>query len=163
MGMDVQEAIRRSINTEKNAMYFYRKCAQHIRDTGARRVFELLEREEREHAGLFYRYYRHEDIPSLDAYLDSPPDNGSVCIATLEKLVRDDFCEKRALELAMEKELELQQSLLKTALAIEEPAVRSVFEQNAQETYNHYLLIEAEYVRMMRMVDESDMDTYVRE
>ena len=34
---------------------------------------------------------------------------------------------------------------------------------NAHETHNHYLLIEAEYSRIMGMVDESDMDTFVRE
>jgi hypothetical protein len=41
--------------------------------------------------------------------------------------------------------------------------VRSVFELNAKETHNHYLLIESEYARLMGMVHESDMDIYVRE
>ena len=43
------------------------------------------------------------------------------------------------------------------------PDVRAVFELNARETHNHYEMIESEYARVMTMVHESDMDTYVRE
>lgn len=45
----------------------------------------------------------------------------------------------------------------------DDPQIRAVYELNAKETHNHYLMIEAEYARIMKMVDESDMDTFVRE
>ena len=37
------------------------------------------------------------------------------------------------------------------------------FERMAQETENHYAIIESEYAHMMGMVHETDIDTYVRE
>jgi hypothetical protein len=44
-----------------------------------------------------------------------------------------------------------------------DPEVKAVYELNVRETHNHYLLIESEYARIMKMVHESDMDIYVRE
>ncbi|MBI5484228.1 MAG: ferritin, partial [Deltaproteobacteria bacterium] len=77
MSIDVQEAVKRSIQTEKNAMSFYQLGAQKMKNPDARRVFETLAKEEREHASHFYKIYTGTDIPSLEAFLDSPPDNES--------------------------------------------------------------------------------------
>jgi len=63
----------------------------------------------------------------------------------------------------MVKEQQLEEALLKMAGQIADPDVKAVFEMNARETHNHYLMIESEYARLMGMVHESDMDTYVRE
>ena len=63
----------------------------------------------------------------------------------------------------MEKELGLEKTLRETAEKIAAPEARAIFELNARETRNHYELIEAEYARLMGMVHESDIDTYVRE
>jgi len=67
------------------------------------------------------------------------------------------------MELAMEKELSLEKTLRETAAKIALPEVRAIFELNATETHNHYELIESEYAKIMGMVHESDMDTFVRE
>src|SRR5664279_1542472 len=77
MSIDVQEAIKRSIQTEKNAMNFYQLGAVQMKNQNARKTFEFLAREEREHAGQFYKIYKGSDIPSLDVFLDTPPDNES--------------------------------------------------------------------------------------
>jgi len=163
MSIDVQEAVKRSIQTEKNAMNFYQVGAQQMNDTEARRTFELLAREEREHAGHFYRIYQGNDIPSLDAFLDAPPDNESSWMASISRIMGKDFTEQKAMELAMEREQNLEQTLLETAARFDDAGVRAVYELNARETHNHYLMIESEYARLMRMVHETDMDTYVRE
>jgi len=163
MDINLQEAIKRSIQTEKNAMNFYQLGARQMKDPDARRIFETLAREEREHAGHFYKVYRGGDIPSLDAFLDTPADNESSWISALSGLIAADFNEQKALELAMDKEQRLEEALLEASAKIDEGDVRAVFEMNAHETHNHYLLIEAEYSRIMGMVDETDMDTYVRE
>ncbi|MBL0225416.1 MAG: ferritin family protein [Geobacteraceae bacterium] len=163
MSIDVQEAIKRSIQTEKNAMNFYQLGALRMKNPEARKTFEVLAREEREHAGQFFKIYTGGDIPSLDAFLDTPPDNESSWMASITRLVDGEFSEQKAMELAMEREKNLEEALLETAAKIEEPAVKSIFELNAKETHNHYLLIESEYARIMGMVHESDMDTYVRE
>lgn len=160
---DVQEAIRLSIQTEKNAMNFYQLAAQQMKNPDARRIFETLAREEREHAAQFHAIYTGNDIPSLAPFLDTPPDNTSVWMSSIAHSVADDFTEKKALELAMEREIHLEETLLETAAKIEDGRVRAVFELNAKETRNHYLMIESEYARIMGMVHESDMDTFVRE
>jgi hypothetical protein len=41
--------------------------------------------------------------------------------------------------------------------------VRAVFDRMAEETETHYAIIESEYARIMGMVHETDIDTYVRE
>ena len=163
MSMNVQEAIKRSIQTEKNAMNFYQLGARQMKNQDARMTFEMLAREEREHAGQFFKIYTGTEIPSLDAFLDSPIDNESSWMASITRLVDSEFTEQKALELAMEREKNLEETLLETAARISDAAVKSVFELNARETHNHYLLIESEYARIMGMVHESDMDTYVRE
>lgn len=163
MSIDVQAAIKRSIQTEKNAMNFYQLGARQMKNQEARKTFELLAREEREHAGQFYKIYSGPDIPFLDAFLDLPPDNESSWMISITRLIDSDFSEQKALELAMDREKNLEEALLDTAAKISNPEVRAVFELNAKETHNHYLLIESEYARIMGMVHETDMDIYVRE
>jgi len=81
----------------------------------------------------------------------------------LAKVIDADFNEQKALEMAMEKELGLEKTLRETAEKIAVPEVKAIFELNARETHNHYELIESEYAKLMGMVHESDMDTFVRE
>jgi rubrerythrin len=163
MSIDVREAIKRSLQTEKNAMLFYQYGAQQFRDAGAKRTFEILSKEEREHAGHFYRIYPGDDIPSLDAFLDSPSDSETGWIASVSRSCGADFTEQKAMEVALEKERNLEEALREMAGKIRDPEVRAVYELNVRETHNHYLLIESEYARIMGMVHESDMDIFVRE
>ena len=163
MSINVQEAIKRSIQTEKNAMNFYQLAASEMKDADAIRTFQILAREEREHAGQFFAIYSGNDIPSLDAFLNEAPDNASIWLSSIRQAIAGDFKEKQALELAMEREKNLEEALIETASKIEDSKVRAVFELNARETHNHYLMIESEYARIMGMVHEQDMDIYVRE
>jgi len=163
MGIDVQEAVKRSIQTEKNAMNFYQLGAQKMKDPAARRVFDLLAKEEREHAGHFYKIYTGTDIPSLEAFLDLPPDNESSWVSTISRLISEDFNEQKAMESALEREKNLEKSLLEMAAVVQDAQIRAVYELNAKETRHHYEMIESEYARLMGMVHESDMDTFVRE
>ena len=161
--IDVQSAVKRALQTEKNAMNFYQLGARQMRNTDARRVFELLAREERGHARQFYDIYPGGDIPSFDSFMDSPADHESTWIAALTRAIAADFTEQKAMELAMEKELGLEKALREAAGKITAPEVRAIFDLNARETRNHYELIESEYAKLMGMVHESDMDTFVRE
>jgi rubrerythrin len=163
MKVDVQDAIRKSLHTEKSAMLFYQYGARQFKDAGARRIFELLASEEREHAGHFHRIYPGTDIPSLDAFLKIEETDESTWLAVAKKLCGAEFTEKKALEVAMEKEKLLEEGLRNLADLMDDPEVRAVYELNVRETHTHYLLIEAEYARIMKMVDESEMDTFVRE
>ena len=161
--IDVQEAIRRAIQTEKNAMNFYDIGAQQMKDPAAIKVFKLLASEEKVHAGQFFKVYKGEDIPSFEDFMAAPPSHESSWIAVLAKTIKTDFNEQKAMELALEKELKLELTLRETAARISNPEVKDIFELNAKETHNHYLLIESEYARLMGMVHESDIDIFVRE
>ena len=163
MSVDVQEAIKRSMQTEKNAMLFYQYGARQFKDDGARKTFELLSREEKEHAGHFYRIYKGTDIPSLEAYLASPDEHEQSWLAAAKKVCGADFTEKKAMEVALEKEKNLEEALQMMADKINDPEIKAVYELNVRETHNHYLLIESEYARIMHMVHETDMDIFVRE
>lgn len=160
---DVQEAIKQAIQTEKNAMNFYELGAKQMKDQDAKRMFEQLAREEREHAMHFYKAYNGNDLGSFDEFISAPPQNESVWMMSIQKVIGPDFSEQKALEVAMEKETNLEKALRETAARMTDPSVREVFELNAKETHNHFLTIESEYARIMAMVDESDMDTFVRE
>jgi rubrerythrin len=161
--IDVQKAIQKAIQTEKNAMDFYQAGGRLMRDPDARRVFELLAGEERVHAGHFFKAYNGDEIPSFEDFMNRPPENQSEWQRSMTKVIDSGFNEQKALELALEREKALETTLLETAARIGDPDVRAVFELNARETHNHYELIESEYARVMGMVHESDMDTYVRE
>jgi len=163
MKTDVQEAIKRSLHTEKSAMLFYQYGAGQFKDPGAKRTFELLASEEREHAGHFHRIYPGADIPSLDEFLATEAADESTWLAVAKKVCGTEFTEQKALEVALNKEKQLEEALRELAVRMEDPEVRAVYELNVAETHKHYLLIEAEYARIMGMVDESDMDTFVRE
>jgi rubrerythrin len=161
--VDVQEAIKRSIQTEKNARDFYRLGASHMRDARARKTFELLAGEEADHARMFYDIYAGTDIPDFDAFMAVDPLRDSDWLTDLEKELIEELDERRAMELAMDKELKLEAALRAMAGRIPDETAKEVFLKNAESTHHHFELIESEYAHLMAMVHETDIDIYVRE
>lgn len=161
--IDLKEAVRRAMQTEKNAMDFYLRGAEMMKNAEAKKVFALLAREESEHAEWFYNVYQGDDIADLQDFLSTGADQDSEWMKELNQVNAAGFDERKAMELAMEKEKNLAEHLRALAEKIDNPEVRLVFEQNAKSTDHHYQIIESEYARLMGMVHETDMDTYVRE
>ncbi len=161
--IDLKDAVRRAMQTEKNAMDFYQRGAELMKNAEAKKVFALLAREESEHAEWFYNVYPGDDIADLQEFLQAGADQDSEWMTELNQLKAADFNERKAMELAMEKEKNLAEHLRALAAKIENPEVRAVFEQNATSTDHHFQIIESEYARLMGMVHETDMDTFVRE
>jgi rubrerythrin len=161
--IEVQEAIKRSIQTEKNARDFYRLGARHMQDKRAGKAFELLAEEEAQHARMFFDIYEGADIPDFDAFMAVDPTRDSDWLTDLEKELMKELDERRAMELAMDKELKLEQALRTMAARIPDEKVREVFLKNAESTHHHYELIESEYAHLMGMVHETDIDIFVRE
>ena len=161
--IDLKDAVRRAMQTEKNAMEFYQRGAEMMKNAEAKKVFELLAREEREHAEWFYNVYPGDDISDLQAFLASGSGQDSEWMKELKEVETKDFNERKAMELAMEKEKNLAAHLRAMAGKIENAEVRKVFEDNAKSTDHHYQIIESEYARLMGMVHETDIDTFVRE
>ena len=161
--IDLKDAVRRAMQTEKNAMDFYLRGAEMMKNTEAKKVFALLAREESEHAEWFYNVYPGDDIADLQEFLSSGADQNSEWMKELSQVNAAGFDERKAMELAMEKEKNLAEHLRALAEKIDNPEIRAVFEQNATSTDHHYQIIESEYARLMGMVHETDMDTFVRE
>lgn len=161
--IEVKDAVRRAMQTEKNAMEFYQRGAELMQNAEAKKVFELLAREEREHAEWFYNVYPGDDIANLQDFLNAGTDKDSEWLKELDQVKTEGFDERKAMELAMEKEKNLATHLRALAEKIDNPDVRKVFEDNAKSTDHHYQIIESEYARLMGMVHETDIDTFVRE
>ena len=157
------DAIKQAIQTEKDVMDFYLKAAALTGNERGKQVFEQLAKEEREHAGHFFEIYTGSDLGSFEDFMAMPPSKGHAMLKQLEKALDENVHERKAMELAMQEEEDLVKTLQMTASRIVDPSVRAVFERMARETENHYAIIESEYARMMGMVHETDIDTYVRE
>lgn len=160
--LDLKEAVRRSIQTEKNAMDFYVRGAALMKNAEAKKVFELLAREEKEHASWFYDIYPGDDL-DFESFMAKGPDDSADWLGELGDISVENFNERKAMELAMKKEQKLAEHLRQMAAKIDDPEIKEVYEKNATSTDHHYQLIESEYARMMGMVHETDIDTFVRE
>lgn len=161
--IDVKNALVRSVQTEKNAMNFYQIAAKQMKNADAIKTFELLAREEREHAKHFFDKCIECDLPPFEEFINEAPDQQGEWLSDLDKALLANFTDQKAMELAMEKEKRLEESLREMAAKIENAEVRAIFEENAKSTNHHYQLIESEYARIMGMPHETDIDTFVRE
>lgn len=143
--LDLQQAIRAAMQTEKDAMDFYRLAAQKLTNPEASCRFAQLAREERQHAYSFFNVYRGGDIHSFEEFLADPPNTGSDWWAALAQLETEGFTERAALRLAIEREHVLEKSLREAAEQIACPEVRAIYLANASSTHNHCRCIEREY------------------
>jgi len=160
---NMQEAIKMAIQTEKNVMDFYIRAAEITQNARAKKVFETLAREEREHASNFFKLYSGKELGSFEDFMATEPKFDTTILHNLEKALDEEVHERKAMEFAMQEEQDLARHLDMTAEKIVDPGVRAVFEKMADETRNHYAIIESEYAHWMGMVHETDIDTYVRE
>ena len=95
--------------------------------------------------------------------MESPPNKKNATYQALEKAINEEVHEQAALEIALKEEKACIEQYTLIARDIIDPLVREVFQKVVKETENHYALIEDEYMHIMKMVDKSDQDIYVRE
>lgn len=161
--LNMREAIKLAIQTEKNVMDFYLKAAALTNNERGKKVFAQLASEEKEHAKHFFKIYTGDDLGTFEEFIASPPSPAFGILRELDKSLAENVHERKAMELAMKEEEDLVKNLRLTASRIVDPAVRAIFERMAVETEHHFAIIESEYAHMMGMVHETDIDTYVRE
>ena len=142
---DVQKALKVAIQTEKDAMDFYRLGAAQMADAKARETFEILSRDEKQHALMFYNAYQGRDLPPFEQYIQAPPNQDSSWWKALQQMLLGDFDERKALELAIEQEELLERELRVIAKQIADPAIRAIYEANASSTHGHSILIGEDY------------------
>lgn len=158
-----QEAIKVAIESEKQLMCFYQKAAEMVSDEGGKKVFGRLAEEKKSHVGKFFHYYRGNEFGTYEEFVSTPCPAETEVLKELRATINDQVKERRAREIAMNKEEQFEKLLLSKAKQIVDPGVRTVFEQMARESRNHHAIIESEYARFMRMPHETDIDTFVRE
>lgn len=152
MGLtDVQKAIKDAIQTEKDAMDYYKFGAEHMTEEKAQNTFKILALEEYQHAESFYKIYTGEDIPSFQEFMDAPPSTGSSWWKSLQSLLVQSFDERKALELAIEQEEALEKVLREMAAQIDDPEISRVYLLNATSTHKHLELVEEDYKAMFGM------------
>ncbi|HEX5773767.1 MAG TPA: ferritin family protein [Geomobilimonas sp.] len=159
----MQEALKLAIQGEKDSMDFYRRAGAATKNERAKKVFDLLANEEVGHLKAFFDHYKGTEFGDLKSYMDSPPDKKSATYLALEKAIDENVHEQKALEIALKEEKACIDQYTILVKDIIDPLVRKVFEQVIKETQNHYDMIEDEYMHVMKMVDKSDQDIYVRE
>ncbi len=159
----VQDAIRQAILAKKNLMDFYSHAAELTHNPKGKTVFLRLAEEVRENTRRFFPYYQGSDLGTFEEFMAASPAKDSAMLVELRKALDENVHERKAREIALREEEDLERNFRRTAALIIDPAARSVFEKVADETRNHFQIVEAEYARTMAMVHETDMDTYVRE
>lgn len=162
MTKEVIAAIHNAMQVEKNAMNFYLTCAGSSKDEKSKNFFNLLAREEKEHAHTFFAIAPEAGNESYFVNFIATTEVAEGLFGDVGKLVSD-FTERKAMLLALDKEKALAEQLRAMAAKIDDPEVKKVYEWNARSTDHHYQLIEEEYSRLMAMVHATDVDIYVRE
>ena len=142
---ELKEALRSAIQTEKDAMDYYRYAAEQMRDEKARLTFKVLAGEEREHARAFYQSYSWGDLEPFETLIEAPPNIGSDWWQALQQAMRGGFNERLALALAIEQERNLENRLRAMAEKIGNPQVRAVYLANANMTHHHLEVIREDF------------------
>ena len=140
VNFDLQKAIKQAMQTEKNAMDYYKYAAEKIHDGKAKKAFEILAKEEKQHAHMFFSIYRGTDVPDFEAFMAAAPDTESSWWKALQKAMLGDFDERKAIELAIDQEADLEKDLTAMAAKIDDVAIKDVYLANARSTHHHYEL-----------------------
>ncbi len=142
---EVQKAIKEAMQTERDAMDFYKYGAEKMTTDKARRAFEILAAEEKQHAHMFYSIYTGTDVPDFEAFMSAAPNTSSSWWKALQQADTDSFDERKAMELAIEQEEKLEKALRAKAETIEDDAIKQVYLANARSTHHHFELCMEEY------------------
>ena len=148
----VQQAIKHSLLTEKDAMDFYQTAAQYVQNQDARQMLELLAMEEREHAEWFHRICNNIDLDEFLQLIDSGPNPDSAWLAQLNKIQDLSNGELEVLQLALRQEKDLEKELTEIAASTSDPDVRQIYEANIESTRRHFEMIAEEYNRLKELL-----------
>lgn len=155
-------AIVTAINIENRSLGFYRAVSAKVNDTNTRRVFELLANEEAEHLESFCNLFQG-DQEELVSLINRNNIQAAPYYSTLLDSIDVSATEKDALKIALREEQGCIEWYSVFVDSIRAPHIRDVFVRILNESNKHGEVIGDEYMRIMRMVDRSDQDIFVRE
>lgn len=159
----MREALKMAIQAKKNLMDFYNEAAAVTDNPKGKSVFSRLAQEVKDNAGKFFDHYKWGDLGTFDEYMAQPPKTDSAMLHELKKALDKNVHERKAREIAMKEEQDMEKNFTLAASHIVDPSVKAIFMDVARDTRNHYEVIESEYAHTMAMVHETDIDIYVRE
>jgi rubrerythrin len=159
----MQQALRQAIQAKKNLYDFYCEAEEATENLEGKMVLQRLRDEVGENISKFFNYYKNNDLSSLDDFMATPPQPGSVMLAELRKALDEKVHARKARELAMQEEKSIEMSFRRAAQEVIDPVVRNIFLEVADDAARHYAIIESEYEYQITHIHESDVDTYVRE
>lgn len=157
-----KSALLNAIKTEKESHAFYLLAANRVKDPAAKQLLMNLANEEYEHLSAFMSVYPETVSETTCLFNDLSIGNsqGKWKILSMNRNVDN---RKEVLNIALKEEqscIDLYSTFVET---IKAPEVHSIFAKALDQTKQHLETIEAEYARSMAMVDDSEMNTYVRE
>lgn len=154
-------AILSAIRTEKASHDFYLLAASRATVPETRNLLMKLAREEFIHLAGFIRLYPGEQSEIALLACDSNENNPGY----LDRLTTCSGLDTRekALAVAIKEERSCIELYSHYVAAIRVPEVHSMFKKALEDTEKHLETIESEYACCMGMVNESEMDIYVRE
>jgi hypothetical protein len=100
---------------------------------------------------MFYNAYQGRDLPYFEDYIASPPNTESPWWKALQEASLSGFDERKALELALDQEVALEEQLRQIAARIDDSEIRAIYEANASSTHHHAELIEEQYRELLGM------------
>ncbi|MCP3175992.1 MAG: ferritin family protein [Desulfuromonadales bacterium] len=159
----MKEALKMAIEAKKHLMDFYIEAAAATENPKGKVVFTRLAQEVRENAGKFFKHYKWDDLGTFDDFMAKPARADSAMLHELKKAIDKNVHERKAREIALQEESDMEKNFTLAASHIVDPSVKAIFMEVAKDTRIHYEIIESEYAHTMGMVHETDIDTYVRE
>ena len=159
----MQQALHQAIQAKKDLYDFYCEATEVTENPEGKMVLQRLKDEVGENIGKFFKYYQNSDLGSLDDFMATPPQPGSVMLVELRKALDEKVHAGKARELAMQEEKSIEMSFRRAAQEVIDPVVRNIFLEVADDAARHYAIIESEYEYQVTHIHESDVDTYVRE
>lgn len=155
-------AIVTAINIENRSLGFYRAVTSIVTDSNTKRVFELLANEEAEHLESFCNLYQGND-EELVAILNENNISADPYYISMLNSINAETTEKDALRIALKEEQACIEWYSVFVDSLRAPHIRDVFVRILNESNKHGEMIAEEYMRVMKMVDRSDEDIFVRE
>lgn len=161
--MSSHDAIAMVIDNHKSLAGFYQQAATLVENGMGKQVFSRLAEETRQRLAHYYHLHYGKGKFEFDGYMTAPLSGDTVMLHKLQGKLTPLLNDHQARELAMQEELDIAKRLQIYASRVLNPVAREVLRQAAEEIGRHAEIIESEYAHTMRMVHETDIDTFVRE
>lgn len=151
----IENALRDLIITEKNNVDFFRHAAGMVRDDRVRQVFELLASDGIGYMNVYLVCLGRNQRNYFVKLLKLPPDPNYPPYFALVKETRTNACERQTLEISLREVLASINFYTNLANGFRNQKLFSIYERALRKAYKHYVIIHAEYIRILGAFNSS--------